>query len=89
MQGRRGTNPFKAKAKTVKDQKTASLSIKECIVARAKSDDKKPAWAMGSCLRGNSRSSVSNGLRVRIKERVTRTPRSTWHPPRQETRPIP
>ena len=51
LQGHRGTNPFKAKIKSIKAEKMASSSIKECAATRAKGEVKsdkfrneKPAW---------------------------------------------
>ena len=68
MQGRRKTNPLKAKTREVKGQKAASSSVKECAAAQAKNHDKKPVWVLESCLRGKNRPKVSSGQRVRIKE---------------------
>ena len=68
VQGRRGTNPLKAKTKTVKSQKGAPSLLKECDAAQAGRHENKPAWVLESCLRGKSGPRVSGDQRVRIKE---------------------
>ena len=64
MQGRRGTNPLKSKAK---NQKVAPSLVKECDVAQTERHETKPAWVLESCLR-KGRPKVSGGQRLQIKE---------------------
>ena len=68
VQGRRRTNPLKVKTKAAKSQKAASSLFKECDMALVKRHEKKPAWALESCLRGKSGPRVSGSQRVQIKE---------------------
>ena len=61
VQGRRGSNPIKAK----KEIKTPSLGIKG---KPSRTQEEKPAWVVESCLTRKGRASTTNNPHVKTKE---------------------